>query len=234
MRTTTGPPCAPPPWWGWARSCVFALLLLGLWLGLPQASPDFDRMQQLARERHGAQAEQTVMAWRRLLEVQRGQPVERQLAAVNTFFNRAILYQLDPAVWGLNDYWASPLEFMGRAAGDCEDYAIAKYVTLLLLGVPPERLRLIYVRARTVGALSEAHMVLGYYADPGSEPLILDNLITSIRPASSRTDLTPIFSFNTQGLWVGGQTTSAADPTARLSRWREVLERMRQEGITLP
>jgi predicted transglutaminase-like cysteine proteinase len=133
-------------------------------------------------------------------------------------------------VWRQEDYWASPLEFMGRAAGDCEDYAISKYMTLLSMGVPKEKLRMIYVRARTGGA-SVAHMVLGYYPSPAEEPLILDNLITSVRLASQRSDLAPVFSFNSDGLWVGGATASSADPTARLSRWRDVLERMRQEGF---
>lgn len=205
-----------------------AALLLGCALAW---AANLDRMQQLARERYGSSAEETVIAWRRLLAEQRTQPVEQQLAAVNTFFNRRMFYELDPVVWGQNDYWATPLEFIGRAAGDCEDFAIAKYVTLLQLGVPNERLRLIYVRARTAGAKTEAHMVLGYYENPSDEPLILDNLITSIRPASQRPDLTPVFSFNSQGLWVAGQSQSAADPTTRLSRWREVLDRMKQEGL---
>ncbi|TSE35297.1 Bacterial transglutaminase-like cysteine proteinase BTLCP [Tepidimonas fonticaldi] len=218
----------------WLASGLLALALAlgGLaGLGWALAAANLDRMQQLARERYGPTAEETVIAWRRLLAEQRGQPVEQQLAAVNTFFNRRILYELDPVVWNQNDYWATPLEFMGRAAGDCEDFAIAKYMTLLELGVPNERLRMIYVRARTAGAKTEAHMVLGYYENPSDEPLILDNLVTSIRPASRRPDLTPVFSFNSQGLWVAGQSQSSADPTARLSRWREVLDRMKQEGL---
>jgi hypothetical protein len=74
-------------------------------------------------------------------------------------------------------------------------------------------------------------MVLGFYPQPSDEPLILDNLISSVRPASQRPDLSPIFSFNNNGLWVGGASASSADPTARLSRWRDVLDRMRQEGL---
>ncbi len=206
-------------------------LAVVLWVGFSIASTNLDRMQSLARERYGAQAEQTVTAWRRLLEESRNLPVDQQLNAVNTFFNRRIVYELDPAVWQQNDYWATPLEFMGRATGDCEDYSISKYMTLLLLGVPNEKLRMIYVRARTAGAKTEAHMVLGYFEDPTGEPVILDNLITSVRPASRRPDLSPVFSFNNQGLWVAGQQTSSADPTARLSKWREVLDRMKQEGL---
>ena len=52
-----------------------------------------------------------------------------------------------------------------------------------------------------------------------------------MRPASMRSDLTPVFSFNAEGLWVGGAATSSADPTARLSQWRNVLARMREEGL---
>ncbi|BEP94773.1 hypothetical protein GmRootA79_31570 [Acidovorax sp. A79] len=157
-----------------------------------------------------------------------------KLAHVNSFFNRRMLFESDAVVWQQNDYWATPLEFMGRGAGDCEDFSIAKYITLLHMGVPNDRLRMIYVRARIGGpgsSKSEAHMVLGYYAHPAEEPVVLDNLITAIRPASSRPDLSPVFSFNNEGLWVSGASTSSADPTTRLSRWRDVLERMRQEGF---
>lgn len=212
---------------GWRMAWVALAVAAGAAIG----AANLDRMQQLARERYGPPAEESVVAWRRLLQELRDQPVDQQLAAVNTFFNRRIVYELDPVVWGQNDYWATPLEFMGRATGDCEDFSIAKYMTLLELGVPNDRLRLIYVRARTAGAKTEAHMVLGYYEDPTGEPMILDNLITSIRPAGRRPDLSPVFSFNSQGLWVAGQTQSSADPTARLSRWRELLDRMKQDGL---
>jgi hypothetical protein len=81
------------------------------------------------------------------------------------------------------------------------------------------------------GAL-QAHMVLAYYAAPGAEPMILDNLITELRPASRRPDLVPVFSFNSEGLWQGvGAQAAGGDPTARLSRWREVLAKARAEGF---
>ncbi len=214
----------------WLVSGLAWLLLGGVLMIGVLAAPQLDLMQRLAQERYGAQAAESVVAWRQMMHDARSQTVEQQLDRVNQFFNRRIHYALDPSIWQLPDYWATPLEAMGRGKGDCEDYAIAKYITLKLLGVPNERLRLIYVRARTAGALTEAHMVLGYFEDPVGEPLILDNLITSVRPASRRPDLTPVFSFNSQGLWVAGQQQSN-NPTARLSRWREVLERMSMEGL---
>ncbi|NMG36857.1 transglutaminase [Azoarcus sp. TTM-91] len=202
--------------------------------GFVPAEPKLDRMQQLARERYGNAAEETVADWRRMMaQAQEADEVER-LSRVNTFFNRRIAFEDDIVVWKQPDYWATPLETMGRAAGDCEDFAIAKYMSLRLLGIPAEKLRLIYVRARIGGpqsTISQAHMVVGYFATPGGEPLVLDNLIGDVRPAARRTDLVPVFSFNSEGLWVGGAATSSADPTARLSRWRDVLERMRNEGL---
>ena len=128
--------------------------------------------------------------------------------------------------------FATPLETMGRGRGDCEDYVIAKYFTLRALGVPESRLRLTYVRARIGSAssgISQAHMVLSYYATTESMPLVLDNLVSSIQPANTRTDLTPVFSFNAQGIYTGA-AVQASSPVERLTRWRDLLLRMSSEG----
>lgn len=213
----------------WVR--MLALVVAGLVLA--HAALDLDRMQALALERYGKRAEQSVIDWRRLIATAPEGELD-QLAVVNDFFNRRIRFGDDIDIHGRADYWASPLETMGLGAGDCEDFTIAKYMTLRLLGVPNERLRLIYVRAQSGGAgsgVSQAHMVLGYFPTATAEPLILDNLVPEIRPASRRTDLFPIFSFNSEGLWVGESRSSSADPTARLSRWRDVLSRMSREGL---
>ncbi len=211
-------------------------LVLAAGLGWTLAQSGLDRLHLLALQRYGNPAAEIVGGWRHMLEESRALSDDEKLKAVNLFFNRHMRFNSDQAVWGVPDYWATPLEFMGRAQGDCEDFAIAKYISLLILGVPNERLRLIYVRARFGGTSvlnSEAHMVLGYYVDPAGEPVILDSLLNSIRPAATRTDLTPIFSFNKQGLWVPGAPSTGADPTARLSRWRDVLDRIKIDGIQL-
>jgi len=207
---------------------------MALVLGAVFSAPDLDKIQALALQRYGPKGADLVIAWRAMMNEGSNLNEAEKLAHVNNFFNRRMLFESDAVVWQQEDYWATPLEFMGKNAGDCEDFSIAKYITLLHMGVPNAKLRMIYVRARIGGAgstKSEAHMVLGYYANPADEPMVLDNLITTIRPASSRSDLSPVFSFNNEGLWVSGAATSSADPTARLSRWRDVLERMRQEGF---
>ncbi len=217
------------------RACYAGLIaVFALLIGIVVANPDLDRMQRLARERFGTKAEETVSAWRRMMNEARQADVNEQLERVNDFFNRRIRFEDDMTVWGQLDYWATPLETMGKAAGDCEDFAIAKYMTLRLLGVPGEKLRLIYVRAQIGGpssGVTQAHMVLGYFSTPTAEALVLDNLIEEIRPAARRTDLFPVFSFNMEGLWAGGAQSSSADPTTRLSRWRDVIDRMHREGL---
>jgi predicted transglutaminase-like cysteine proteinase len=156
-----------------------------------------------------------------------------KLRTVNEFFNRRILFREDVDAWGQVDYWATPLELLEKGAGDCEDYAIAKYFGLLLLGMPTSKLRLVYVRASMggPGGPVQAHMVLAYYASVNDEPLILDNLVTEVRPASRRPDLAPVFSFNSEGLWQGVGAQSAGNPVTRLSRWRELLAKAKEEGF---
>lgn len=193
---------------------------------------DADVMLQAAR-RHGAQAVSGARALQSVLGALQGRAETDKLAAINDFFNRRIVFATDREVWAEEDYWASPLEMLGKGRGDCEDYVIGKYFSLLLADVPMAKLRLVYVQARVGGPDGEqvAHMVLAYYAAPGAEPLILDNLLGEIRTATHRPDLTPVFSFNSEGLWRGVGAQGAGDPVARLSRWRDVLAKAHAEGF---
>lgn len=186
-----------------------------------------------AAAKFGAVVVQQATALRDLIGQISGLDEAERLTAVNQFFNRRIQFRTDQEIWGVPDYWASPLEMFAKGQGDCEDYAIAKYFSLTSAGVAAAKLRLVYVRAMIPGPEGgpQAHMVLAYYATPGADPLVLDNLITEIRPASRRTDLTPVFSFNAEGLWQGTNGAGAGDPTVRLSRWREILAKAREQGF---
>ncbi len=173
--------------------------------------------------------------WSKLLDDNRQSGNDVKLAKVNEFFNRRISFADDQGVWGRSDFWATPFETMSKGKGDCEDFVIAKYFSLLDMNVPDTQLRLIYVRARIGGpssSLQQAHMVLAYYATPDADPLILDNLITDIRPAARRTDLAPVFSFNRQGIFAGATASApSAGGTERLSAWQDLLLRARREGF---
>jgi len=142
------------------------------------------------------------------------------LKRTNDFYNQ-VPYFTDLEHWGVDDYWATPVELVASFGGDCEDYAIAKYMTLKDLGVPVERLRIAYVRAIKIG---ETHMVLAYYPTPDSDPWILDNLIPEIKHGSERTDLIPVYSFNDDDLWLAnGTARKGGASTVRL--WRDVIEK---------
>lgn len=218
------------------RKLLPALLACMIVLGLGVAAPDVDKMLQLAATRYGASAEQTVRDWQTMMQGAVALSERDKVRRVNEFFNRKIQNGEDQALWGSSDYWATPLETMGRGSGDCEDFAISKYFSLRSLNVPNERLRITYVKARIGGPYSDivqAHMVLAYYEDPAGEPLILDNLITEVRPASRRGDLLPVFSFNSDGLWTGSgglESKVLGSSTTRLSRWRDLISRMQAEG----
>lgn len=203
-------------------------------IGLALGGFEVERMRQVAQQRFGQAGSEAVDAWRSAVGGWRGLNEDEQLRRINEYFNRRIRFADDSVVWSQADYWATPLETMARGAGDCEDFVFAKYFTLRELGVPEDRLRMTYVRAQVGGAgssVSQAHMVLSYYPSPDAVPLVLDNLITEIRPASGRPDLVPVFSFNMQGVFVGG-AAQATSPVDRVSRWRELLLRMRSEGYT--
>lgn len=216
-------------WWGPARHLLLALLLIAA-SGLQAWNAD--RMLAAA-QKQGPRALAGARALQAALTPAQGLDDDGKLQAVNQFFNRRILFRDDSEVWGMVDYWASPLELLDKGEGDCEDFAIAKYFSLLALGVPMQKLRLVYVRAQLGGpnGVVQAHMVLAFYPQPLAEPMILDNLISDVRPASRRPDLSPVFSFNGEGLWQGVGAQTAGDPSARLSRWREVLSKARAEGF---
>jgi len=119
-------------------------------------------------------------------------PLEKKLNEINLFINGA-KYLSDEKLYHTQDYWATPYQFLAKNAGDCEDYAIAKYFALTAAGVNPNKLYFIYVRVR---GLNVPHMVLGYFKNLNSPPLILDNLTNRILIATKRNDLTPIYMFN--------------------------------------
>lgn len=207
------------------RRAGLGLLLAVLLLPANAVGPAFDTDALHAIERrYGPAAARRVQDWRQLIDTTRDKPLPARLQAVNDFFNQ-LLFVDDIIHWQKSDYWATPVEFLATEGGDCEDFAIAKYFTLLELGVPESRLQITYVKALR---LNQAHMVLAYYANPAADPLVLDNLVPDVLPGSSRDDLVPVYSFNGQGLWISrargrGKRVGGSE---RLSLWLDLMTRM--------
>lgn len=218
-----------------ARCTSILLLLVWSYSNFYAANFDYGKFSSLASSRYGSNAFKTTTELNQLVNSLKSAPDSEKLQKINDFFNQHIRFVDDIDLWGVSDYWATPLETIGQQGGDCEDFSIAKYIFLKVLNIPDEKLRLTYVRAN-LAALGvnevRAHMVLSYYPTPQSEPVILDNLMPEILPASQRKDLTPIFTFNSTGLWLGTNSSSPkSSSTSHLSRWRDVLLRIKADGI---
>lgn len=185
---------------------------------------------QKAEKKFGIEARNRLIEWEDLISNDKNRTDREKLEKANLFFNNRIRFASDIDVWGVQDYWATPIELLCKAAGDCEDFAIAKYFTLKAMGVNDTRLRITYVKAIRYNI---HHMVLTYYSTPEAEPLVLDNLVDSITPASKRTDLMPIFGFNGSGLWTAKQRGQGkmAGSSNRIRQWQDLLQKMSENKL---
>lgn len=223
-RSTSGRPLS--------RLSAFAgLIFLSLAYSLT-AAPGFSIKMPEAQikklgQKYGDMAERRLRAWQNLIVESAELDEDEKLHRVNRFFNQ--LRFIDDIIhWKKKDYWASPVEFLITNGGDCEDFSIAKYYTLRQLGVPIEKLSIAYVKALK---LNQAHMVLTYYPSPGKTPLILDNLISEIKPANRRPDLQHVYSFNGDNLWLSkkGRRSTLVGTSDQLKPWVQLQSRMEHQ-----
>lgn len=133
--------------------------------------------------------------WSAFLESLRSEDRRTQVDAVNSFLNRQP-YLTDPRNYGIADYWATPSQFLTRD-GDCEDYAIAKFLSLRALGFDNDMLRLVVLRDLN---LKIGHAILVVYLD--GERLVLDNQIRRVVRAELIHHYRPIYSINEQYWWL--------------------------------
>ncbi|WP_218126881.1 transglutaminase-like cysteine peptidase [Ferrimonas sediminum] len=185
-----------------------------------------DRLAQV--EKHfGAKGVDEVMKLHDFIDarLQLSLPPFDHLKPVNDYFNQ-YRFVSDQRHWQQPDYWATPFEFVASGGGDCEDFSLAKFFTLRVLGMPSVQMRLMYAKALE---LNQAHMVLTYLEQEQAMPLVLDNLNKAILPGDQRPDLLPVYSFNGEGLW----RARAFDQGVRLKQgengillWQELLERL--------
>jgi predicted transglutaminase-like cysteine proteinase len=207
------------------RHWIILFQVLFVWAALADEAGISKAVLAKVAIEYGNEARSRVENWGNLMIEVKDGSTQQKLKQVNDFFNE-LAFVSDQSQWGTSDYWATPIEFLSTAGGDCEDFSVAKYFTLRKLGIPVEKLRLTYVKAVK---LKQAHMVLAYYESANAVPLVLDNLIGEIKPASLRKDLLPVYSFNGDGLWLakqrgGGRKVSGS---SRLSNWTDLSSRMK-------
>ena len=132
--------------------------------------------------------------WQKVRADLEGKSLKEQIQGVNKFFNQWP-YKTDMQVWKVEDYWATPAEFM-RKSGDCEDYAITKYYALRDLGVPATQLRIVALKDTIRGI---GHAILVVFMD--NDAYVLDNLSNLILSHTRLTHYQPVFSVNEEYRW---------------------------------
>jgi predicted transglutaminase-like cysteine proteinase len=153
----------------------------------------FNRFERAMNQSSG---KQVINDWKADLEPIKGQSIRNMAERVNTLINQ-VDYVEDNRNYGQSDYWATPVEFFNRG-GDCEDYAIAKYVSLRALGVPEDRMRIAIVQDLQKDI---PHAVLIVYAEDGGA-MVLDNQNKRALNAASYDRYKPIFSINRTAWWL--------------------------------
>lgn len=135
-----------------------------------------------------------LMAWQAMIKGHSGEPSLTQLRAVNRFVNQWRA-EADITNYDQQDFWSSPLTFL-RRSGDCEDFAIMKYVSLREMGFEAEQLRIVIVRDLLRDL---AHAVLAVNID--DEIYILDNLYQAVLPQTRVSQYMPYYSVNEEARW---------------------------------
>jgi predicted transglutaminase-like cysteine proteinase len=134
-----------------------------------------------------------------IVELGRWRPGRARLAEINRAVNFSIRPVSDWAQYGVADFWSSPLVTLSAGAGDCEDYAIVKYVALREAGIAPDDLRFLivyYPRRRTNHAVVAVHL--------GEEWLLLDNSTLIMVNSSDARHYRPLFVLDHRGVGVFG------------------------------
>lgn len=133
--------------------------------------------------------------WRALVQSLKGLPLRAKIDAANAAIN-AHPYVPSYVNWRESNHWETPFEFL-RKGGQCQDYAVTKYLLLRAAGVPAADLRVVVVHDERLGL---DHAVTVAYVD--GQALLLDNLRRAVVPAASVHEYQPYYSINEQGWWL--------------------------------
>jgi predicted transglutaminase-like cysteine proteinase len=118
-----------------------------------------------------------------------------RIGTINRAINMAIRPMSDVAQWGVPDRWSAPLATLASGRGDCEDYAIAKYVALREAGLAENDVRLVIVRELASG---EDHAVVAAHVD--DKWIVLDNRRLALIEDSDMPRVRPLFVFDRDGV----------------------------------
>jgi len=148
----------------------------------------------------------------------------QQLRQINFYLNQ-MLPQYDVITQHKEDQWATPKEFLNLGYGDCEDYVLIKYYSLIKLGFDERKLFLTLVKEHYSGGY---HMVLSYFNKKGLPPLVLDNLSYKILDLNKRKDLTPLLFINSTGVYETNKYYRLKKVADKYKEFEEVQHKVKQ------
>ena len=185
---------AAPPLWGTVAVEKDSLAPFPKW------TDALDRFKEEAKKNRGdckvtVEEKCEYKTWVAFLKKNKGGTTLEKLQAVNAFMNQA-KYIVDPINWSVKDYWATPAQFFKRF-GDCEDFAVAKFMSLAALGVDRASMRIVVLQDLN---LKVAHAVLA--VDLDGKTWILDNQIKQVIDAKRIRHYRPVYSVNEKGWWL--------------------------------
>ncbi len=153
--------------------------------------------QQALKSDCGAQSQDQchIRNWLDFLKSIRHLPKIQQVNKVNLYANQHD-YILDIENYGLEDYWATPREFLYNN-GDCEDFAITKMLSLKILGFNMNSIRLVVLQDTN---LRVAHAVLA--VDTKNDTLIMDNQVDDVISHKYILHYVPVYALNEKKWWM--------------------------------
>ncbi len=161
---------------------------------LPKWSSMLNKVQKKRESLHDASRISTY-TWGKIKQLWAQLSTKEKVEKVNALFN-AFPYTEDILNYGLEDYWATPKEFLSHS-GDCEDYAITKFYALKDLGIPEHDMRIL-VLIDTIRGIGHAVLLVHY----DNEIYLLDNVSELILPAKLYTHYDPQFSVDRFGVYL--------------------------------
>lgn len=150
----------------------------------------------------------------------------KQLTKTNLYLNK-LEYKDDKLNNNKRDHWATPKEFLTCGLGDCEDYAIIKYFTLLKLGFSSDKL---FITLAYDTLSKRNHMVLSYFIEDSQPPLILDNLSLEVLNLTKRDDLIITAFINTKGVYKLDNSGKLTKTKHRSRKFKDLLKRVQIES----
>jgi predicted transglutaminase-like cysteine proteinase len=177
--------------------------LMEKWLNVEREVDDERLVLKMCEENRASCPSQTALQFLAIVDSGRALEGRARLGEINRAINLKIKPMSDFALYGEEDAWSPPLATLAIGAGDCEDYAIAKFVALQEAGVSPDDLRIVILRD---DMREEDHAVVAARLD--GNWLLLDNRHLVMVEAQQMRDYRPVFLVAHEGVQLYPDTQS--------------------------